>query len=334
MKTSTLRGALSVAAIASLAGTAGCDLGNGSHSSCWSSRAPLPTPRKDHALVTLGGQLYAIGGTSDSNAAIARVDRYDPATDAWTRVADLLSARMGFAAGAVNGKLYVACGTSAFATPVTTTEEYDPNTDTWTTRAPCPFAGNVVGAAANGRLYALPGGAVSAYDPGTDTWTAGATFHGFYGGVTSAAELGGALYLITGATSIHWYAGDFARYDPVGDVWTSLPTKDGVMSATLVGHGGAIYAIGGDDGTFAYAGTTRYADAAVHRYDPATAAWTYAGTLGQGRIFSAAADLGTTVYVAGGSPYTAYGGPVPRDSVEATANPWCPPVKFPRITFP
>lgn len=330
----TIRGALWAAAVAALAGAAGCDLGNGAQASCWAARAPLPGPRVNHALVALGGHLYAIGGSSDSNAAIARVDRYDPATDAWTRVADLLSARMGFAAGVVNGKIYVACGTSAWATSVTTTEEYDPATDTWTNRAPCPLAGNVVGAAANGRLYAFSGGTLSAYDPITDTWTAGATFYGFYGGVTSAAELGGALYLATGPTSIHWYAGDFVRYDPIGDVWTSLPTRDGVMSATLVGHGGAVYAIGGEDDAQTYAGQTRYAVPDVHRYDPATAAWTYAGKLGQGRIFAAAAELGAVVYVAGGSPHAAYGSPVPLDSMETTANPWCPPVEFPPVTFP
>jgi hypothetical protein len=67
-------------------------------------------PRADHALVSLEGSLYAIGGYSGSTR--ARVDRYDPASDTWTGRADMQSARREFAAGALNGKIYVACGMS------------------------------------------------------------------------------------------------------------------------------------------------------------------------------------------------------------------------------
>ncbi len=132
----------------------------------WSSRGALPVPRADHALVSLGGQLYAIGGYSGST--LARVDRYDPASNTWTRRSDMQSARREFAAGALNGKIYVACGMSwsnpNAVTYVTSTEEYDPAADTWTTRAPCPMDPavnsvypnvNIAGAVANGRLYVI-----------------------------------------------------------------------------------------------------------------------------------------------------------------------------------
>jgi len=115
--------------------------GGGFEAFTWSSKAPLPIPRTDLALASLGGNLYAIGGYSGST--LARLDQYAPDANTWTQKASLLSARREFAAGVMNDKIYVACG-MAWTDPnavtyVMTTEEYDPVADRWSARAQCPM---------------------------------------------------------------------------------------------------------------------------------------------------------------------------------------------------
>jgi N-acetylneuraminic acid mutarotase len=298
----------------------------------WSSRAALPVPRADHALVSLGGALYAIGGYSGST--LARVDRYDPMSNAWTRKADMQSARREFAAGALNGKIYVACGMS-WSNPntviyVTSTEEYDPVADTWTTRAPCPMDPavnsvypnvNIAGAVANGRLYVMVFNVATAgfaatyeYDPVANTWATKAAPPFSYAHY-SVAELGGSLYLLASAHLMSGTptASQFARYDPVGNTWVVRQSLAGVFGSALVGYGGAIYAVGGVNSSWV-------AVADVNRYDPATNAWSGVGRLGTPRYLAAAAT-GTGLYVAGGSSAGDHYALMPLDSVDANSAP-------------
>lgn len=301
----------------------------------WTSRAALPAPRADHALVSLGGQLYAIGGYAGST--LARVDRYDPGSNTWTRRADMLSARRELAAGALNGKIYVACGLSwsdpNAVTYVTTTEEYDPVADTWTARAPCPMGSangvypnvHVSGAVADGRLYvmvyntalAVPA-ATYAYDPGADQWATKAP-PPFTWAKYSVAESGGALYLLA---SQHLLGGvptasQLARYDPAGNTWLVRQSLAGVLGSTLAGFGGAIYAMGGVE----WNGSVWGAVPDVRRYDPATDSWSTVARLGAARYLAGAASDGAALYVAGGSSSGYLYTPVPLDSVEANPGP-------------
>jgi len=302
----------------------------------WSSRGALPVPRADHALVGLGGMVYAIGGYSGST--LARVDRYDPASNTWTRRADMQSARREFAAGALNGKIYVACGMS-WSNPnaviyVTTTEEYDPVGDTWTARAPCPMdpAFNSVytnvhisGAAANGKLYVMifntqtsGFAATYEYDPGGNTWATKAAPPFSYTHY-SVAESSGALYLLASA---HLMAGiptasQFARYDPAGDTWVVRQSLAGVLGSTLVGFGGAIYAIGG----VKWSGSAWVAIPDVNRFNPGTNTWSGAGRLGAARYLAATATPGAGLYVAGGSSAGDHYAPTPLDTVEVNSAP-------------
>ena len=55
----------------------------------WQRKADLEAARRNHALVAIGGKLYALGGYR----ANSDVERYDPATDAWETMAPNSSSR-------------------------------------------------------------------------------------------------------------------------------------------------------------------------------------------------------------------------------------------------
>ena len=67
----------------------------------WTELAPMHFARGGHALVALGGRLYALGGNT-SRGNVAAVEAYDPIANTWTVIASLPSPRnhvSGFAAG-------------------------------------------------------------------------------------------------------------------------------------------------------------------------------------------------------------------------------------------
>ena len=77
----------------------------------WTELAPMHFARGGHALVGLGGRLYALGGNT-TRGNVAAVEAYDPIANTWTVVASLPSPRnhiSGFAAG---GTVCVAGGRS------------------------------------------------------------------------------------------------------------------------------------------------------------------------------------------------------------------------------
>ena len=75
-------------------------------SNTWSSRAPLPTLRRQVAGGILQGKLYVMGGYNETSISRANTV-YDPATNRWTEKAPLPAARRNFSASpvALNGQL-------------------------------------------------------------------------------------------------------------------------------------------------------------------------------------------------------------------------------------
>lgn len=114
----------------------------------WSTKAQLPTTRDGFAVATdSSGRIYVIGGyccgaTLDGGAPgdeIARVDRYNPATNTWARVAGMPSGLVApTARRASDGRIYVVGG-GRYDVPdgdllgTNTATAYNPNTNTWTT---------------------------------------------------------------------------------------------------------------------------------------------------------------------------------------------------------
>jgi hypothetical protein len=295
----------------------------------WSTRAPLPMPRLELGVATVGGKIYAMGGSS--GPMLARVDAYDPATNTWTQKASMHAARRGFPVGVIDGKIYVGPGLSWVdpnaVTYVPGTEVYDPTTDTWTELPPCPFApafnqvwGNLFfgGGAVNGRFYVVavyPSSSVTyEYEPGTGAWTRRAAGPSSFSQL-SATALGGTLY--TFASPIEDVSGTLASYDPASDLWIARAGLAGGSRSAFVAANGKLYTLGGASvqTTATGQGTTTSYDA-VYEYDPATAAWARRGSIQQGRVSAGAVELGGHVFVIGGIvPGTGSSG-IPSAAVE------------------
>jgi len=233
----------------------------------WSTKAPMPTARVGVGAGVIDGILYAVGGdVSDNGSIVGTLEAYDPATNTWTTKAPMHTPRRSPAVGVINGLLYVVGGGNSIGTTYTTLEAYDPATDTWSAKAPMPTSRWVLGAGViNGVLYAVGGdnGAeppsnavpfptVEAYDPATNTWSSEAPMP------TARCCLGvgvinGTLYAVGGASNDAATASLYATaeaYNAVTDTWsteTALPMPRTFLTVAVIG--GALFAVGGYDGT-------------------------------------------------------------------------------------
>src|ERR1700752_466678 len=120
-------GALAVGAFAQTAAT---DASQGAGT--WTQRAPLPTPRNEVSLATVGGKIYVLGG-SINRVAVPHVEEYDPATDKWNARMPMIRGLDHMGTAVVNGKIITVGGflASVHAYPQALVYEYDPAANTW-----------------------------------------------------------------------------------------------------------------------------------------------------------------------------------------------------------
>ena len=132
--------------------------------------APMPRRTAEGVTGVIGGRLYVLPGLVDidfEQKPFRRLYRYDPATNKWHARRSAPHFHRRAAAGVIGGKFYVAGGVGS-----THLDVYNPATDSWTTRAPIPKAGQAIGAALDGKLYAVVGLDAYVYKPGTNRWSA------------------------------------------------------------------------------------------------------------------------------------------------------------------
>jgi N-acetylneuraminic acid mutarotase len=146
-------------------------------SNTWTPRASLPAAQGSMAAVTIGGIIYAVGGTPNTNVLVS----YNPGTNSWSVLNPLPTQREHHAAAAVDGRLYVIGGRNG--PNLSANEMYDPGTGLWISRAPLPTArGGIAAAVVEGRILVFGGegnGAdpngifdeVEMYNPADNTWT-------------------------------------------------------------------------------------------------------------------------------------------------------------------
>jgi N-acetylneuraminic acid mutarotase len=250
----------------------------------WEPGASLPQPRRDLALVTAHGLIYAIGGVT-STGTVRTMLAYYPDAGSWTSRASLPAARQGTSGAALVGDLiYVPGGFNRFGALTRTLYAWDHRTNTWTSKATMPVtSGCGLSGAIGGKLYvftgctgstAAPAGLLHRYDPATNRWTARRSAphsHRYPAG----AVINGKLYVVGGKSGSSPATATLHVYDPATNTWTtkaSMPTArrggaaGAVNSVGLANGAGRLYVIGGRNAAGDYIST-------VEAYDPATNTW-------------------------------------------------------------
>ncbi|MDX3071757.1 Kelch repeat-containing protein [Streptomyces sp. MI02-7b] len=175
----------------------------------WIDIPPLPTPRSDLGAAPAlcpegyglrGACVYAVGGRTDTDAAVGTVEAYSPATGTWATLHDLPTPRAGLAvasapcpeAPGLRGLcVYAFGGRDDAGISLRTVEVYSPVTNAWLTLRPLPTARDSFAVAPapcsdgpRGRCLYVFGGVqrtgvapdrlldtVQAYSPVADTWS-------------------------------------------------------------------------------------------------------------------------------------------------------------------
>src|SRR6201981_1074978 len=137
----------------------------------WKKGAPFPEPDEELYGVALNGKMYVIGGWDDGKAGGVNYE-YNPTTDTWMKKQPMPRPAHHEALVAANGKIYVLGGfvvpkdtalpVGAAWEPIDNAWEYDPAADTWKSLAPLPGKRGSALAAEVGGKIYLIGGATTA----------------------------------------------------------------------------------------------------------------------------------------------------------------------------
>lgn len=323
--------------------------------STWQAGPPLPVAVGAMGAVAIGSRIYAIGGVLPGGRAADTLFMLDTAAASpeWVSLARLPTPREGPGVGVLDGKIVVAGGqatTDVGTARLTTVEIYDPQTDTWTTGSRLPGAfvggssrsiswGGLPAASTGTRLLAFQaiadfGVTLSAgaeYDAVSDTWNsqtvplpltprlmAAAAFLGtrFYlaGGLRPANPVfnpGSATQFPLAARPEFEFL-DLAQSPPAWRAGPPMPT--GRAELALAASRTRLYAVGG-------VGPGDKACHLVEVFDPATGAWSYAGSMRVARSSFGLVASGGKLWAIGGAPsralgYFGGGSALATDSVE------------------
>ena len=252
----------------------------------WKKGAPFPEPDEELYGVPANGKFYVIGGWGDGKARGVNYE-YDPATDVWTKKSPMPHPAHHAALTAVNGKIYAFGGFVAPAnTPVPLGAAWQPIADAWE------------------------------FNPATDSWKPLAPLPGKRGSAI-AAEVGGKIYVIGGATTVDGSKDPFftafgpARvlatndvYDPATNTWESRNPMSVPRNHAFSGVvNGKIYVIGGRTGQAFILSATN--TDVVEEYNPASNMWSIPKErMPTARSGGASGTDGRRIYVAGGEVTT------------------------------
>jgi DNA-binding CsgD family transcriptional regulator len=244
---------------------------SGVATSRWNTRAQMPTPRTDLAVVVYDGQIYAIGGVGNDGV-VAKVEVYDPQAEAWTSRRSKPTPVGFVSAVAVGDRIYVPGGIGAGVQPQDVLEVYDPVADRWESRASMPEPLGAYGLAVYDEQIYLFGGrdrqgyvaSVYRYDPQADRWETLEPMDRPRGHV-GAAALGERIYVVGGYDGMTEFK-TCEAYEPAAGAWTPcspMALRRGGLALLAVRE--KLYAIGG--------GRTGYL-AFNESYDPRIDVWT------------------------------------------------------------
>ena len=252
----------------------------------WKKGAPFPEPDEELYGVTVNSKLYVMGGWDNGKARGANYE-YDPATDRWTKKSPMPRPAHHAALAAVNGKIYAFGGFVAPTnTPIPLGAAWEPIADAYE------------------------------FNPATDSWKPIAPLPGKRGSAI-AAEVGGKIYVIGGATTMEGSKDPFFTafgpakvlatndvYDPATNTWESRNPMSVPRNHAFSGVvNGKIYVIGGRTGHGFILSATN--TDVVEAYDPASNTWSMPKErMPTARSGGASGSDGRRIYVAGGEVTT------------------------------
>ena len=252
----------------------------------WKKGAPFPEADEELYGVTVNGKLYVFGGW-DGGKARGVAYEYDPATDKWTKKTSMPRPAHHAALAAANGKIYVMGG---FVPPKDTAipvgGAWQPIDNAWE------------------------------YDPAADSWKSLPPLPGKRGSAV-AAEVGGKIYVIGGATTVEGAKDPFFTFfgpslvlgtndvfDPATNKWQSRKPMSVPRNHAFGGVvNGKIYVIGGRTGHGFILSATN--TDVVEEYNPINDSWSAPKErMPTARSGGASGTDGRRIYVAGGEVTT------------------------------
>jgi DNA-binding CsgD family transcriptional regulator/N-acetylneuraminic acid mutarotase len=237
----------------------------------WLESRPLPQPRANMAVASVGLDLYQIGGES-TDGVDGSVQVFNNVDRIWRTGAEKPTAVADATAAELYGEIYVAGGRTADGLPTSAVEAYSPSQDAWRPVAPLPHPVTGALTLSDGAFLYLLGGTdgktyldeTYAYDPAEDTWRPLPPLPQ-PGAFATGGTLTGKLIVVGGENDSGVLAACHL-FDPAESAWSDCPdmllARKNAGSAVLLNK---LYVIGGtnDDGEITYS----------EMYDPDSQTW-------------------------------------------------------------
>lgn len=258
----------------------------------------MPTPRRDAGSVSVGDNIYVIGG-QDSNGYSSKVEVYNTKEDMWVTKSDMPIAKSTFGISIWNNKIYCVGGYNG--SRLNTLEVYDINTDTWETKNAMPTKRNMLTAnIIDGKMYAIGGqtyntdvvylDTVECYDIKTDAWTTKTPLNEARRSHASSV-FNEQIYVFAGFKD-DAYINSVECYDPISNSWTNkavIPNYIGYITSSIGDD--YLYVIGGRDGSNL---------STVYEYNPNLDSWTQKADMPTARMKATASTVDGRIYCFGG----------------------------------
>lgn len=207
--------------------------------------ANMTVERTSFNVISLGNQIFAIGGQISGPKACDVVEKFDVKTNTWTRCAPLLRKRLGASVAVLDGYIYAVggCdGITEYDVTMNSVERYDPIKDQWTLVASMKSPRKHFGCeTCAGKLYAVGGenntelDTGECYDPASDTWTDIKPMSQRRSG-NGLVHLDGLLYVVGGREE-RLKLKSVEAYDIANNTWTQKQP----MCYERVGAGVVVY---------------------------------------------------------------------------------------------
>ncbi|KAL9951448.1 hypothetical protein ACROYT_G044109 [Oculina patagonica] len=240
--------------------------------------AQISFARSGHAVGSIGGLIYAIGGENDS-LIYDTVECYDPALNSWSLVAPLIAPRVACGVCVVEDFMFVIGGWvgSEIAENI---ERYDPDLDQWEVVGKVETKRFNLGVAEmDGLIYAAGGlselgeelRVFECYNPVSDTWIRHADMR-HRRAYLGLAALRGSLYAVGGYNESEGALASVEQFDMDRHQWTEVvPMERPRAGLSVAVSSGLLYVFGGRTASEEYSPPVTLTG--VDMYDPNKKKW-------------------------------------------------------------